>query len=52
MTTQKILDRLWTMKNAHFDPDSTPEQIIELLLYYAPKDVQEAVGLVYANKMG
>lgn len=50
MTKEQILARLWTLKYAHFDPDYTQKRIIELLLYYAPTDVQEAVGRVYANK--
>ena len=47
MTTQQKLDLLCTMKNAHFDPDYTQYKIIELLLDYAPVDIQEAVGRVY-----
>ena len=50
MTEQQILDRLWTMKNAAYDPDYTQTRIVELLLHYAPRDVQEAVGRVYANR--
>ena len=50
MTTQQVLDRLWTLKNAHYDPEYTQKKIVELLLQYAPKDVQEAVGRVYANR--
>lgn len=47
MTKQQILSELWTLKNAAYDPDYTQKRIIELLLNYAPNDVQEAVGRVY-----
>ena len=49
MTNQQVLDRLWTLKNAVYDPDYTQKKIVELLLNYAPKDVQEAVGRIYSD---
>ena len=47
MTEQQVLARLWTLKNAAYDPEYTQKQIVELLLPYAPVDVREAVGRVY-----
>lgn len=49
MNDQQVLSELWRLKNAAYDPDYTQRKIVELLLQYVPKDVQEAVGRVYAD---
>ena len=49
MTTQQTLAELWRLSHAAYDPNYTQRKIIELLLYYVPKEVQKAVGRIYVN---